>query len=86
MKYTVEVDSYGTVEWYKEGTTIFHREGGPAVEWPSGSKEWYKEGKLHRLDGPAIEYANGSTEYWVNNKHLPSLDDFNRYKKLFLLW
>jgi len=30
-----------------------HREDGPAVEWYNGSKEWYKNAKLHREDGPA---------------------------------
>ena len=33
------------------------------VEYPSGSKAWYKGGKRHRLDGPACEYANGSIWY-----------------------
>ena len=34
------------------------REDGPAVEFDSGTKEWYINGNLHREDGPAIE-GNG---------------------------
>jgi NTP pyrophosphatase (non-canonical NTP hydrolase) len=31
--------------------------------YPSGSKSWCLNGKLHREDGPAVEYASGS-KYW----------------------
>jgi hypothetical protein len=40
---------------------------GPAVEWPSGTKCWYVNGRLHRLDGPAIEFASGYKEYWIDD-------------------
>ena len=33
------------------------------VEWPSGTKDWFKEGNFHREDGPAIISSNG-TKYW----------------------
>jgi len=68
MRYIVEVTENKTV-WYKEGTTILHREDGPAVEYADGSKYWYNEGKLHREDGPSIEYADGS-KYWYNEGKL----------------
>lgn len=32
-----------------------HREGGPAVEWGDGRREWRLNGLLHREDGPAHE-------------------------------
>lgn len=48
--------------------TVLHREDGPAIEWPDGSKSWYRNGKRHREDGPAIEYADGSKEWWLNGK------------------
>ena len=32
-----------------------HREDGHAVEYASGSKEWWINGLRHREDGPAIE-------------------------------
>jgi hypothetical protein len=35
------------------------------VEYLYGTKEWFKEGKLHRENGPAIEYANGYKEWWI---------------------
>ena len=33
------------------------------VEWPSGTKEWFKDGKRHRENSHAVEYSNG-TKYW----------------------
>ena len=62
-KVTVE---YGTTKWYDFESGKLHREDGPAVEWASGGKEWYRNGKLHREDGPACEYANGS-KYWYRD-------------------
>jgi hypothetical protein len=38
------------------------------VEWPSGTKEWYLNGKFHRVDGPAVERANGTKEWHLNGK------------------
>lgn len=36
----------------------------PANEYPDGTKEWYKDGRLHR-DGdlPAIEWASGNKSW-----------------------
>lgn len=31
-----------------------------------GSKEWWKNGKLHRTDGPAIEWKDYGKEWHVN--------------------
>ena len=53
--------------WYNERGQ-FHREDGPAVEYPDGSKQWYLNGKRHREDGPAYEEANGTNEWWLNDK------------------
>ena len=36
--------------------------------WPSGSKEWYLNGKQHREDGPAVERANGTKVWYLNGK------------------
>ena len=38
------------------------------VEYPSGPKAWFKEGKFHRKDGPACEYSNGSKNWYLENK------------------
>lgn len=32
--------------------------------FPSGTKKWYKYGKLHREDGPAIEWPDGSVSWY----------------------
>jgi hypothetical protein len=64
-EYRVTVDNFGT-RWYKLGTNQRHREDGPAVEYPNGTKYWYLNGKLHREDDPAVEYSDG-TKYWYLN-------------------
>jgi hypothetical protein len=46
------------------------RTDGPAVEYPHGSKEWWRNGRLHREDGAAIETAHGFT-IW-HPAHFPS--------------
>ena len=56
------IDKDGTVR-YKDSAGELHREDGPAIEHPNGSKSWWLHGKFHREDGPAIEYASG-TKYW----------------------
>ena len=65
MKYTVEVTLEHTA-WYKEGTSILHREDGPAFQNSRGNKQWCIDGELHRVDGPAIEYSNGDKSWYIN--------------------
>jgi hypothetical protein len=36
-------------------------------EYANGTKEWYKDGKIHREDGPAIERKNGLVKAWCFN-------------------
>ena len=49
---------------------IYHRENGPAIEWKSGSKEWFFNGKHHRINGPAAEHYNGNRIWYFNgNMH-----------------
>jgi len=50
-----------------------------------GTKEWYRNGKLHREDGPAIEYNYG-TKYWYRNGKLhredgPAIEDSDGTKE-----
>lgn len=61
------VDEFGTKKWTNE-IGLLHREDGPAIEYTSGSRSWYKNGLLHREDGPAIEHVDGTKEYWSNGK------------------
>ena len=42
----------------------YHRDDGPAVEWPNGYKAWYQHGLRHRDGGPAVEFASGDKEWW----------------------
>ena len=49
--------------WFLNGN--FHREDGPAIIFPSGTKKWLLNGELHREDGPAIEWANGYKEWYL---------------------
>jgi hypothetical protein len=64
IEYTVKVENDGTKWWFLNGQ--YHREDGPAIEYPDGTKSWYLNGQLHRVDGPAIEYASG-TKWWCLN-------------------
>ena len=54
-----------------------HRLDGPAVEWASGAKDWWQNGKRHRLDGPAVINADGSMTWFINGKYY-SEDAFNK--------
>jgi len=65
-----EISLDGSKRWYNAQGQI-HRDGGPAIEGPSGSgyKEWYINGLTHREDGPAIEWADG-TKFWCIEGHI----------------
>ena len=67
ITYEVTVDQRAT-KWKLNGK--LHREDGPAIEHPSGTKCWYINGKLHREDGPAIEHANGYKIWYINDVEL----------------
>lgn len=45
-----------------------HKDDGPAVEYITGTKYWYINGKLHRIDGPAVEHADGGKEWYQNGQ------------------
>ena len=45
-----------------------HREDGPAIEYPNGTKAWYLNGKHHREDGPAAEHPDGYKSWYLNDK------------------
>ena len=69
LKYRTEVDKFGTRRYYNSANQL-HRENGPAIEWLTGDKQWYQEGRRHRIDGPAVVYANGSKAWYINNKEM----------------
>jgi hypothetical protein len=63
---TMTVDRYGNKIWRLNGK--WHREDGPAYEFPNGGKVWYLHGELHREDGPAAERADGTKEWYLHGK------------------
>lgn len=59
---TIHAD--GTREWKNvEGKR--HRLDGPAIEWATGSRNWFVNGVAHREDGPAYEDVTGYCEWWI---------------------
>lgn len=65
----ISKDIGGAKHYFKnEEMCILHREDGPAVEFPDGSKSWYINNMLHREDGPAIESINGPKHWFVYGK------------------
>ena len=80
----LHVDGDGTKRWMVDGK--YHREDGPAIEWPWGSKEWYLNGKLHREDGPATEWAGGIKAWWLNGRRYDGIAAWAKallkYKKI----
>lgn len=59
---------------YRNQFGQLHRVDGPAIEWDSGTVEWYLDDRLHRVDGPAIIRADGSQEWWVNGQRLTGFE------------
>ena len=56
-------------EEYKDEKGRFHREDGPARNFPSG-EYWYIHGKLHREDGPAAKNFHTMEFFWYYNGKL----------------
>ena len=79
LKYRIEVDARGT-RWYYNSAGQLHRDDGPAIEYPDGSKSWCQNGQLHRTDGPAVEYASGDKVWYINGKMLTE-SEFNQAVK-----
>ena len=36
--------------------------------FPSGTKEWFRNGEYHREDGPAVDCPDGTKEWWLNGE------------------
>jgi hypothetical protein len=68
-------------EWWKFDGSKLHREDDlPAVEYPSGIKHWYKNGKKHRETGPAVVWPDGDRSYFLEGEFFYTEKNF--YKKL----
>ena len=61
-----KVDEWGIKTWHLRGK--WHREDGPAIEYPDGTKHWYLHGKTHREDGPAYEQPDGYKEWYLHGE------------------
>jgi uncharacterized protein (UPF0216 family) len=70
MEFTMNVIKTVCENWteYRNEQGQLHREDGPAVELPDGSKVYYQNNLLHRNDGPAVELADGTKIYYQNNE------------------
>lgn len=77
--YKVTVDEDKTTCWYNDKDQ-YHRLDGPAIEYASGGKSWFVEGKCHRLDGPAVECSDGSKSWYVEGEYMTE-KEFNAYTK-----
>ena len=44
------------------------------IEYPDGSKVWYKKGKLHRINGPAVESSDGENHWWIEGEYYIDID------------
>ena len=73
-----KIDPDGSKCWYLDGK--YHREDGPAIEYPNGTKYWYLNGKRHREDGPAIEWASGTKFWYLNGKQVSWQQVFRQAK------
>jgi hypothetical protein len=82
----IEINSNGSKFYYKyKAMTILHREDGPALEYSTGRKEWYLNGKLHREDGPAVERCDGTVNWYLNGEILTEQEFLKRTAKETIL-
>jgi hypothetical protein len=85
ITYEVTVSEHYT-KWELDGK--FHRVGGPAIEYATGTKEWCINGELHREGGPAIEFSDGDKYWYLNGKRHrengPAVECANGSKKWYL--
>lgn len=65
----LNVGRTGNRYWY-DAQGRLHRQGEPAYEAVSGTREWWFHGRRHRLDGPAVERITGPNEWWIDGKRL----------------
>ena len=81
LKYRIEVDGYGNRLYYNSAG-LLHRDDGPAIEYPDGSKSWCQNGRLHRIDSPAVEWWNGDKAWYINGEELTESEFNQRVKSL----
>ena len=78
MKITSSLEG---IFYFEKGTTILHREDGPAAVYSNGDKAWYIHGKRHREDGPAVTYYDGRVEWALEGRAYSKEGWFNALSK-----
>ena len=79
----IKIDSDGDKFYYKDKEmTIPHREDGPAIEFRSGYKSWWINGKRHREDGPAVIYDSGDKVWFLNGEQVSKAEHARRTSKV----
>ena len=84
----LNIDEYGNRFWKNAKGELHRIDGGPAIEWSSGTKEWFLNGKRHRIDGPAYEDVVGNKFWYLNGKfhriNGPSIEHANGERYWFI--
>jgi len=61
-----------------------HRANGPALEFQTGRKDWYKHGWSHRVGAPAVESLEGISWYLDGVLHwCPTPSEHARFYETF---
>lgn len=83
MSNVIRVDNAsGVIRWMLVGTSLCHREDGPALIEPGLYEAWCRLGKYHRHDGPAILYNSGKVLWFLNGQQINSTKVFQLLSKL----
>ena len=69
----------GDIFYFDENNNFLHKDNGPSIEFKSGVKWWFKNGRLHREDGPTILNIK-SKEYWIDG-HKANEDEIKNIKR-----
>jgi hypothetical protein len=57
------------------------------IQYPNGTKRWFKDGQLHRDDGPAVEHKSGDRSWFKNGQRHredgPAIEWANGYRSWY---
>ena len=86
MNNGLTIDSKGNKYWISNN--LWHREGGPAIEYANGDKSYYFNGECHREDGPSIETMSGIKYWYFHGKkiNVSCQEEFERFLRLKAFW
>lgn len=65
------------VRAWRNAAGQYHRLEGPAIEWPGGAYEWWRDGVPHREDGPAVADPEGGLKIWFLDGVELTEEEFN---------